>query len=184
MHISPNNASQTAHPPVVTTEQTDRDLHGLHGKRSNNAATRLQSAFIHFVINNRTVTGRTRDEHGRFHGCEYHLSVKFLAIRKQTRKGRNNPPDGLILSEVFLKHAKKVHKFPDADLVSGNTVDLWFRKLFGIRSPEDHTEHHPHKSDACPTCFHYDEDIKSTQMSINRHEMQPDQTPERQAVVA
>ena len=84
---------------------------------------------------------------------------------------------------MFLTHAKAVHKFQDDELVAGNTVDLCFRKLFGKGSSEGHTEIHPHKSDACGTCFQVDEDLNSSQMSVNRHDMQPDQTPQRRAAI-
>jgi hypothetical protein len=157
--------------------------HGLFQQPSNHTNHAARALFVAYVKANRSSTGRTRDKAGRFHGAEYYISARWTKLRKQTGADRANVPDAQIFSETFSQHLLEIA--PGIKPVNRSTVAcIWFPQLFGVGSEHGHTTLHPHKSDACPACMQYEEDVASCTMSMSRHRLQGDRTAEREAAVA
>lgn len=174
--------------PVVLLRDR-RSLHGLAGKKSNNARTKAEEFFLAFGMRNSSPNGRTPDKHGRPHGTFRYFDAKYTLI-----VDRNSEDSASAFCNDVVRSMKRVQHFIDhpKDLVSVRTVERWIPKHFGTRILVDgkvvynpnSCMKYPHKSDACSDCERRRGDRQSLVQTLRRHKQQSDLgTKPRQDVI-
>ena len=153
-------------------------LHGLQGRRPNNANDDARGLFIDFVKANRAPTGRTPDKYGRVHGAEYYLDARFTALRRRTSTDTTTPTEAIV-SDVFIKALPAHVRKPGF-----STPETWFSELFGPMSEHGHTSIFPTKTDYCAECARINETIAHIEAQVKKHRAQSDQSLQRQSVIA
>ena len=139
--------------------------HGLSGQASNFAKQYelAHELFIQFVVNNRSSTGRTLQDDGRYHGAQFHLSPAWTQERwrvESDRQHQNGDPD-MCFSVVARRElqngidalkAQGDSRAAKAKVPSDQICCRWLKKDFRIGAKRGHTVLHKLKTDYCDKC--------------------------------
>ena len=167
--------------------------HGLSGKASNYGKQYelTRELFIQFVINNRSSTGRTLQDDGRFHGAQYHLSPAWSQERwrvEPDRQHQNGDPD-MCFSVVARRElqngidalkAQGDSRAAKAKVPCHKVCCQWLKKdFFGIGARHGHTVIQKCKTDYCDKCSSLEEDVRGLRASLKKNRSCAEQSDKR-----
>ena len=167
--------------------------HGLRGQASNFAKqyALAHELFIQFVMNNRSTTGRTLQDDGRYHGPQFYLSPAWTQERwrvESDRQHQNGDPD-MCFSFVVRRElqngidalkAQGDSRAAKAKVPCHKVCCQWLKKdFFGIGAERGHTVIQKCKTDYCDKCSSLEADVRGLRAALKKHRSCAEQDDKR-----
>lgn len=131
------------------------ERHGLEGKASNNAKSKVKQTFLDFVDNNSQSNGRRLDSRNPTH----YLFPKFKTISEPKRTA--SAYDEKVKTSLVCEF-NRAQREAGEDTISSQTALTWLK----VERPK--TAIYPHQTDYCDYCSKIKTEIQAYQQRINR----------------
>ena len=171
--------------------------HGLRGEASNFAKqyALARELFIQFVMNNRSTTGRTLQDDGRFHGAEFHLSPAWTQERwrvESDRQHQNGDPDMCfsvvarreLQNGIDVLKAQGDSRAAKSKVPSDQICCRWLKIDFGVGAERGHTVIQKCKTDYCDRCSTLEGDVRGLRAALKKHRSCAEQDDKRKERIA